>query len=59
VTNRSKWIAAAVAVLAVLVILVWIFAGTGKDEGDEAIKVTSARPKISHTSSSIPAAARS
>ncbi len=48
-TNRSKWIAAAVAVLAVLVILVWIFAGTGKDEGDEAEKVTSAPPKISHT----------
>jgi hypothetical protein len=38
-------------VLAVLVILVWIFAGTGKDEGDEAEKVTTAPPKISHTSS--------
>ena len=50
-TNRSKWIAGAVAVLAILVILVWIFAGTGKDEGDEAEKVTSAAPKISHTSS--------
>src|SRR5882762_4654769 len=50
-TNRSKWIAGAVAVLAVMVILVWIFAGTGKDEGDEAEKVTSAAPKISHTSS--------
>src|SRR5260370_34173904 len=48
--NRPKWIAGAVAVLAVLVILVWIFAGTGKDEGDEAEKVTSAPPKISHTS---------
>jgi hypothetical protein len=34
-----------------MVILVWIFAGTGKDEGDEAEKVTSAPPKISHTSS--------
>ncbi len=49
-TNRPKWIAAAVAVLAVLVILVWIFAGTGRDEGDEAEKVTSPPPKISHTS---------
>jgi hypothetical protein len=38
-------------VLAVLVILVWIFAGTSNDEGDEAEKVTSAPPKISHTSS--------
>jgi hypothetical protein len=50
-TTRPKWIAAAVAVLAVLVILVWIFAGTSKDEGDEAEKVTTAPPKISHTSS--------
>jgi hypothetical protein len=50
VTNRPKWIAAAVAVLAVLVIVVWIFAGTAKDEGDEAEKVTSAPPKISHSS---------
>jgi hypothetical protein len=50
VANRSKWIAAAVALLAVLVILVWIFAGTAKDEGDEEERVTSAPPKISHTS---------
>jgi hypothetical protein len=50
-TNRSKWIAAAIAALAVMVILAWIFGGTGKDEGDEAEKVTSAPPKISHTSS--------
>ena len=50
-TNRPKWIAAAVAVLAVLVILVWIFAGTSKDEGDEEERVTSTPPKISHTSS--------
>ena len=49
-TSRAKWITAAVAVLALLVILVWIFAGNGKDEGDEGEKVTSARPKISHTS---------
>jgi hypothetical protein len=49
-TNRSKWIVAAVALLAVLVILVWIFAGTAKDEGDEEERVTSAPPKISHTS---------
>ena len=49
--NRPKWIAGAVAVLAVVVILLWIFAGTGKDEGDEAEKVTTAPPKISHTSS--------
>jgi hypothetical protein len=49
-TNRQKWIAAAVAVLAVLVILVWIFGGTSSDEGDEAEKVTSAPPKISHSS---------
>ncbi len=50
-TTRSKWIAAAVAVLAVLVILVWIFAGTGKDEGDEKELVTSALRKISHSAS--------
>ena len=50
-TNRSRWIAAAVALLAVLVILVWIFAGTAKDEGDEEERVTSAPRKISHTSS--------
>jgi hypothetical protein len=49
-TNRPKWIAAAIAVLVVLVILVLIFAGTGKDEGDEEERVTSAPPKISHTS---------
>jgi hypothetical protein len=49
-TSRQKWIAAAVAVLAVLVILVWIFGGTSSDEGDEAEKVTSAPPKISHSS---------
>jgi len=49
-TSRQKWIAAAVAVLGVLVILVWIFGGTGSDEGDEAEKVTSAPPKISHSS---------
>jgi hypothetical protein len=48
-TGRQKWITAAVAVLAVLVILVWIFAGTAKDEGDEAEQVTSAPPKISHS----------
>jgi multidrug efflux system membrane fusion protein len=47
---HRKWIAAAVAVLAVLVILVWIFAGAGKDEGDEAEKITTAPPKISHGS---------
>ena len=49
-TNRPKLIAAVVAVLAVLVILVWIFAGAGKDEGDEAEKITTAPPKISHGS---------
>jgi hypothetical protein len=38
-------------VLAVIVILLWIFPGTGKDEGEEAEKVTTAPPKISHTSS--------
>ena len=47
--NR-KWIAAAVAVLAVLVILVWIFAGARKDEGDEAEKIPTAPPQISHGS---------
>src|SRR3984893_17872890 len=47
--NR-KWIAAAVAVLAVLVILVWIFAGARKDEGDEAEKIAPAPPQISHGS---------
>lgn len=36
--------------LAILVILVWIFGGTGSDEGDEGEKVTSAQPKISHGS---------
>jgi hypothetical protein len=49
-TGRQKWIAAAVSLLAVLVILVWIFAGTAKDEGDEAEQITSAPPKISHNS---------
>ena len=48
--SRQKWIAAAVAVLAVLVILVWIFGRSGNDEGDEAEKVASAPPKISHSS---------
>jgi hypothetical protein len=53
-TSRPKWIAAGVALLAVIVILVWIFVGGGKDEGDEAEEaeqVTSAPSKISHTSS--------
>jgi len=50
-TNRSRWIAGAVAVLAVVVVLVWIFSGSVKDEGDEEERVTSAPPKISHTSS--------
>jgi hypothetical protein len=49
-TSRSKWIGAAFSLLAVLVILIWIFAGTAKDEGDEAEQVTSAPPKISHSS---------
>jgi hypothetical protein len=50
-TGRQKWIAAAVSLLAVLVILVWIFAGTVKDEGDEAEQVASVPLKISHSSS--------
>src|SRR6266478_4505406 len=50
-TKRQKWIAAAVAVLAVLVVFVWFFeAGGGRDEGDEAEQVVSAPPKISHSS---------
>ena len=53
-TNRSKLIAGGVAVLALLVILVWIFAGSVKDEGDEEERVTSAPPKISHTNSGQP-----
>ncbi len=53
-TNRSKLIAGGVAVLALLVILVWIFAGRVKDEGDEEERVTSAQPKISHTNSGQP-----
>jgi len=49
-TSRQKWIAAAVAVLAVLVIFVWLFeAGGSRDEGDEAEQVVSAPPKISHS----------
>ncbi len=36
--------------LAVVVVLVWIFSGSVKDEGDEEERVTSAPPKISHTS---------
>jgi len=50
-TSRQQWIAAAVAVLAVLVIFVWFFGGRN-DEGeeDEAEQVTSAPPKISHSS---------
>jgi len=50
-TGRQKWIAAAVAVLAALVIFVWLFeAGGSRDEGDEAEQVTSAPPKISRGS---------
>jgi len=50
-TNRAKWVAAAVGVLAVLVILVWIFGGAVKDAGDDdEDTVPSAAPKISHTS---------
>ena len=51
-TGRQKWIAAAVAVLAVLVIFVWVLGGGRKDEGegDEAEQVTSSRPKISRGS---------
>ncbi len=50
-TNRAKWIAAAVGVLTVLVILVWIFGGTVKDTGDDdEDTVPSATPKVSHTS---------
>jgi hypothetical protein len=51
-TNRSKWITAAVALLAILVILVWILAGTAKDEGDVAEQQAAAPPKISHGSRS-------
>jgi hypothetical protein len=52
-TSRQKWIAAAVAVLAVLVTLVWLFGGGGKDkgEGDGEEQVTSAPLKISHSGS--------
>jgi hypothetical protein len=51
-TSRQKWVAAAVAVLAALVIFVWLFVGGRKDEseGDEAEQVASAPPKISHSS---------
>jgi hypothetical protein len=50
-TSRQKWIAAAVAVLAVLVIFVWLSGGGGsRDEGDEAEQVVAAPPKISHRS---------
>src|SRR5712691_938662 len=51
-TGRQKWIAAAVAVLAVLVIFVWLVGGgvrNDKGEGDEGEQVTSAPPKISHS----------
>jgi hypothetical protein len=52
-TSREKWIAAAVSLLAVLVIFVWLFGGGSRDEGegDEAEKVVSAPPKISRSSS--------
>src|SRR5713101_4607668 len=52
-TGRQKWVAAAVAVLAVLVIFVWLFGGgarNDKGEGDEGEQVTSAPSKISHSS---------
>src|SRR5216684_7966673 len=52
-TSRQKWIAAAVAVLAVLVIFVWLFgqgARNDEGEGDEGEQVTSAQPKISRSS---------
>jgi hypothetical protein len=51
-TSRQKWIAAAVAVMAVLVIFVWLVgrgARNGEGGGDEAEQVTSARPKISRS----------
>lgn len=48
-TSRQKWIAAAVSLLAVLVIFVWLFAGGSRDEGegDEAEQFVSMPPKIS------------
>jgi membrane fusion protein, multidrug efflux system len=51
-TSRQKWITAAVTILAVLVIFVWLLGGERKDEGegDEAEQVASAPPKISHSS---------
>src|SRR6266851_9915156 len=50
-TSRQKWIAAAVAVLAVLVIFVWLFGWrNGEGGGDEGEQVTSAPPKISRGS---------
>ena len=51
--SRQKWIAAAVAVFAVLVIFVWFFGGGSRDEGeeDEAEQVVAAPQKISHSSS--------
>src|SRR5579863_248832 len=52
-TSRQKWIAAAVSLLAVPVIFVWLFGGGSRDkgEGDEAEQVVSAPPKISRSSS--------
>jgi hypothetical protein len=50
----TKMVAAAVAVLALLVIFVWLFGGEGskeEDEGDQAEQITSAPQKILHTSS--------
>src|SRR5712692_659267 len=52
-TSQQKWVAAAVAVLAALVIFVWLVgrgARNDKGEGDEGEQVTSAPPKISRSS---------
>jgi hypothetical protein len=52
-TGRQKWVAAAVAVLAALVIFVWLVgrgARNGEGEGDEGEQVTSAPAKISRGS---------
>ncbi|MGH7932355.1 MAG: efflux RND transporter periplasmic adaptor subunit [Candidatus Binataceae bacterium] len=48
--SRSRLIALAVAILAVIVVLVWLFGVGNREEGDEEDQVTAAKPILSHAS---------
>jgi hypothetical protein len=47
-TNRPRWIALAVAAVAVVVVCVWLFGPGQRDEGEEAERVTATTPNLSH-----------